>query len=325
MVSQTSSPGFAFASGQRLHVVARGRRPGSAARRARHEDRSRTSTPRRPCRSRRRSRTASCRRCDGFVGSTLPSCALLGRELGGVDLADVADELRGQRPVRVGADRLASHLHSGELVVVLADVELEVLGGQVADDRDEVERAPSLDRCSAAESSATLVGQVELGEGVGEVLELLLPAACREIGLSVWRFSPSTRLTRLSTITRPFRSRMRPRGPSSWIERRCTAWAVTRYWAGEIPCRYHRRAKRLANSERQTIPTMVSRVREVSRFRHRGSPTMADDRSSGPSAHRHTLSINGDRSPPMTAITPTILHRWGFERVCSPNISPPTA
>ena len=309
---------------ERLHVVARGRRPGSADRRARRAGRSRRSPPRRPCRSRRRSRTASCRRRGAWSDRPCPPRACLAVELLVVDLADVADERGRPGTVGVGPDGLATHLDAGELGVVLADVELEVLFGQVGDERDEVERAPArvvvalLDRLD-------LGGEAELGERVGERPGTPVFLARSEIGLSGLAVQAEHEADPVvddhaCRCGRGCGPGGPPRGSSGGARPGPSpGTGPARSPAGTTGARRDSRTARDRRFRRWSAGCGRCRVQPSM------TPTMADERSSGPSAHRQTLSISGDRRPPMTAITPTIRQRCGFERVCSPNISPPTA
>ena len=71
---------------------------------------------------------------------------------------------------------------------------------------------------------------------------------------------------RLSTMTLPLRSRIRPRGASTGTVRVLIDSAATSYWLAVITWRYQRRANSAANSDTATTPRIERRRRGLSPF-----------------------------------------------------------
>src|SRR5581483_7866937 len=77
------------------------------------------------------------------------------------------------------------------------------------------------------------------------------------------RTAVSTRESRLSTSTRPWRSRMRPRGAGWYTMRTWLLLACTWKLVLSITCRYQSRENKAANSDSTMIPNTPSRNEDV--------------------------------------------------------------
>ena len=204
------------------------------------------------------------------------------------DLARVADDVGGEPPVRVAAHRHAVGRHRRAARPACSSIQILRSSGT----------SPATDRHVGAEP---LVGDALL-----ELLDRAGDARAGQARRPPWRApssrsssssSPSTERSivtctemRLSTMTLPLRSRMRPRGASTATTRIRLASAATWNSSAAMTCRYQRRrtARRTARRRRcrgRTAAGGASRRSPVHRagadavLRARGPPHRPDHRA----------------------------------------------
>ncbi len=180
------------------------------------------------------------------------------------DLARVADDVSGEPTVGVVAHGDPLRRHRRQLRRVLVDPDLEVLG-HVAGDGHRHVRAEPLIRDALLELLDGL-GDAGPGQRVGDAGRGRRGARRRRGRSSAERSIVTCTEMRLSTMTLPLRSRMRPRGASTATTRIRFASAATCDSSAAMTCRYQSRANSAAKSENATIPRTERRRRGESPF-----------------------------------------------------------